>query len=253
MEKKFIVKKDYKKESFDLRSCGLFGKKPIIGILMFLVGILVFIVIAYNFVNQGPLIKLDLPLAEFFHALALKSSPLVINIMIAGYYIGLQGIAVVGVLLAFYFLYKKFWRELVMVSVSLGLSGLIFLFVSRIFNRPRPFLLFDKKIWINSPNVPGFPSGHTFSILVCYGLLAYLIVPKIKSYLGKVLVIIGALLMMLYIGLSRLYIGDHYLTDVIAGYAVGIAWSGLVFTLVEWIFRRYHLKKERLKNEKKGH
>jgi undecaprenyl-diphosphatase len=40
-------------------------------------------------------------------------------------------------------------------------------------------------------------------------------------------------LVILFIGYSRIFVGDHYPTDVLAGYALGIAWSGFVYTLVE--------------------
>jgi undecaprenyl-diphosphatase len=225
--------------SSGLRTSGLFGKRPIIGFMMFVIGSLIFIILAYNLVKQGPLIQWDLPVAESFHALALQSSPLVISIMIAGYYIGLQGIEAIAVLLGLYFLYKRFWRELIMVVGGFGGSGLIFLLLSHIFNRPRPFHLYDKMIWASSPNIPGFPSGHTMGIIICCGFLAYLLVPKIKSGLGKASVIAIALLIAAFIGFSRLYVGDHYLTDIIAGYAVGFAWFGLAFTSVELLFKKY--------------
>jgi membrane-associated phospholipid phosphatase len=230
-----------------LCSPGTLGKQPIIGLMMFIIGSLIFIIIAYNLINQGPLIQWDLPLAQWFYALGLNSSPLMINIMVAGYYIGLQGVVVIAVLLALYFLYKRFWRELVMVVVSFGGGGLLFLSLSHIFMRPRPFLLFDKIIWAGTPNIPGFPSGHTLNIIICFGFLVYLLVPKIKSYLGNVLVVLIALLVILFVGFSRLYIGDHYLTDVIAGYAVGIAWFGLSLTSIELLFKKYNLRKEKRK------
>jgi undecaprenyl-diphosphatase len=234
----------------NLRSPGLLGKKPIIGLMMFIIGSLVFIILAYNLVNQGPLMGWDLPIAEWFHTLALKSPAWIIDIMIASYYFGTWGIVVIAFLLALYFFYKKFWRELVMTIVSLGLSGIIFLLLSHAFMRPRPFTLFAQAIWSKS-NIPGFPSGHTLSIIVCFGFLVYLLLPRIKSYLGKFLVIMPALLIVIFIGFSRLYLGDHYLTDVIAGYAAGIAWFGLTYTSVELIFKKYEKKEIRLqKNEK---
>ena len=231
--------------SSGLRSSGFLGKKPIIGLMMFIFGSLIFIILAYNLVNQGSLIQWDLPLAKYFHALALKSSPLVINVMIAGYYIGSGLIWTGAILLSLYFLYKKFWRELVMTIVSLGGSGLIFLLLSNIFDRPRPSVLFDELIWAGNLTIPGFPSGHAKSILVLCGFLVYLFLPKIKSYIGKISLVLAASLLVFYIGFSRLYVGDHYLTDVIAGYAVGIAWFGLSCTSIEWLFRKYHLKKDK--------
>jgi undecaprenyl-diphosphatase len=223
----------------DLRSPGLLGKKPMIGLMMFVIGSFIFIILAYNLVHHGPLMKWDLPLAQSFHVLALNSPQFVTNIMITGFYIGKWGIVVVAVLLALYFLYKKFWCELSMTVASLGLSGLVFLLLSNIFKRPRPFLLFDKMVWPGSPNIPGFPSGHTLSIIVLSVFFVYFLAPKAKSYLGKVLIVLIALLVVIFIGFSRLYLGDHYLTDIIAGYAVGIAWFGLTCTFVELLFERY--------------
>ncbi len=214
--------------SDDLSTIGFFGKKPIIGLILFIIGILIFIVLAFNLVMNGPLLKWDLPIAEYFHTIALNSSSLMINFMLAGYYIGLQGVVAIGIILGLYFIYKRFWKELVMVTVAFGGGGLLF---------------FDKLIWASSPNIPGFPSGHTLSAVVCFGFLAYLLVPKIKSYLGKTLVIMISLLIMFYIGFGRLYVGDHYLTDIIAGYAVGIAWFSLAFTSIELLFQKY--KKEK--------
>jgi len=42
----------------------------------------------------------------------------------------------------------------------------------------------------------------------------------------------------LFIGFSRIFVGDHYLLDVLAGYALGSAWSGLAYTLIELLFKR---------------
>jgi undecaprenyl-diphosphatase len=243
---------DKDKISNGSNSPGLLGKKPAIGWIMFILGIIVFIILVYNLVNQGPLIKWDISVAEYFHSIALNTSPWIIDIMIVGYYIGLQGMIIFGVLLGLYFIFKRLWKELVMVCVTMGTSGLIFLVLSHIFNRPRPFTLFPTLIWPKSPNVPGFPSGHALSIIVCCGLLLYLFAPKIKSRFGKVLAVIIAILVVIFIGFSRLYIGDHYLTDLIAGYALGIAWFGLTVTLIELLFQRYYSKKgrKRLENEK---
>lgn len=234
---------DERKANQGFRSPGTMGKKPLIGLTMFVLGTLVFAILAYNLVTHGLLIRWDLPLAQFFHTTALNSSRLVIDIMLFGYYIGYDGVIVFGVLLGLYFLYKRFWKELAMAAASIGLAGLLFLLLSHIFKRPRPFTLFDKLIFPGSPNTPGFPSGHALIIVVLFGFLIYLSWPKIKSRLGRVSMVLIALLLALFIGFSRLYIGDHYLTDVIAGYAVGIAWFGLTCTVVELLFKGYIKRK----------
>ena len=85
------------------------------------------------------------------------------------------------------------------------------------------------------------------SALICYGFLAYLLVPKMPSLFWKWTVSIVALLIVLFDGFSRIFQGGHYLTDVLAGYALGIAWAGLVYTVIERIF----ITKEELENVEK--
>jgi membrane-associated phospholipid phosphatase len=53
-----------------------------------------------------------------------------------------------------------------------------------------------------------------------------------------VLLIAGVVLLGLYVNFSRLFLGDHFLTDIIAGCAVGVAWLGLAQTAVELLFRK---------------
>jgi undecaprenyl-diphosphatase len=95
-------------------------------------------------------------------------------------------------------------------------------------------------------NIPGFPSGHAVSVVVFYGLMAYLLAPKIPSAVWKGVVVAAALLIIGFVGFSRIVTGGHYLTDILAGYAVGIAWSGVVYTLIENYFQ-----KRRSRNVKK--
>lgn len=56
------------------------------------------------------------------------------------------------------------------------------------------------------------------------------------------MVVTTSVLIMLYNGFRRVFIGDHYVTDILAGYALGVAWSGLAFTLIELIFKKRIMK-----------
>lgn len=66
-----------------------------------------------------------------------------------------------------------------------------------------------------------FPSGHAMIPVVCYGLLAYFIVKRMKSEKRILAVYIFSVLLVLLIGFSRYVINVHYLTDIIAGFAMG--------------------------------
>jgi membrane-associated phospholipid phosphatase len=218
-----------------LRSPGLLGKWPLIGLMMILLGGSLFGVLAVGVRTHSSLIQIDAQIVSSLHDIALQSAPLIQGVMIFGFYLGEHVIVAIGAVLVVYFLYKRFWPELALVLIAWGGEGAIWVVLSQYFSRSRP--IFDISVW-RQMSSPGFPSGHSFSAVLCFGLLAYLLVPKMPSPFWKAVGIVAAVLIILFIGFSRIFIGDHYLTDVLAGYGLGIAWAGLVYTLVELISRK---------------
>src|SRR6266498_544040 len=215
----------------DLRSPGVFAKWPIIGLMMFLVGSLAFGALAYEVKTNIALLQWDTATAQAFHtALQNIPSPFV-EYLIFGFFLGREIIVVISSILALYFLHKRFWREFAMVLIGSGGGGLLWYFLSHYFERPRPPTQIDIVL-----SDPSFPSGHTLSAIICYGFLAYLLVPGMSSRFWKWFVVILLTFVTAFIGFSRLILGGHYVTDVVAGYAVGIAWAGLVYTLAETLF-----------------
>ena len=221
------------KTSRDLRAPGWLGRWPIIGVVMVLVGGLIFGSLTYDVQTHGPLFQRDVPLSTELHNEAVNEPPRIIELLTFGFFVGKELIQVITVILALYFLHKRFWPELAMLILGLGGGALIWYYLIGIFNRPRP----QAQIGIVVTDA-SFPSGHTISAILCYGLLAYLFVPKMPSLFWKWVVVIAALLTIAFIGFSRLFLGGHYLTDILAGYGLGLAWAGLVYTLIEKISMR---------------
>jgi membrane-associated phospholipid phosphatase len=213
----------------NLRSPGLFADWPIIGLVMFLLGSLVFSMLAYNVGTHGSFIQWDMATAKTLHAAALNIPASLVEYVIFGFFVGKEIIITIGAILAIYFLHKRFWRELAMVLVGLGGGGLIWYALSRYFDRPRP----PSQLSVISLTDPSFPSGIALAAVLCYGLLAYLLVPKMPSRFWKWFIAIILTLVVAFTGFSSLLLGSHYMTDVIAGYALGLAWAGVVYTLVE--------------------
>jgi undecaprenyl-diphosphatase len=230
----FSQEKDLRKNDFTgLHAPGLLAKWPIIGITMFIFGSLLFGALTYNLYAHGPLLAWDKAIANTLPAIGLKSPPIVKASMVAGFYTGKEVVTVLSILFSLYFLFKKYWQELAMMTMGWIGSALLFNGLSMLIDRARP----PTQIWI-IVNIPGFPSGHAVAVVVFYGLLAYLLVPKIHSVFWKLVVVALALLIIGFVGFSRIFTGGHYLTDILAGYAVGIAWSGVIYTLIEIYFQR---------------
>jgi membrane-associated phospholipid phosphatase len=225
-----------------LHSPGLLAKRPIIGLLMFLIGGLMFGALFYNLQAQSPLLQWDKALSNALPAIGLQNAATLKPIMDAGYYLGGWGVIILGLIFSIYFIVKRHWQELAMLAIGMGGETLLFLGLSNWIGRARP----PMQIWIIL-KIPGFPSGHTMAAVVFFGLLAYLLVPKMHSAFGKGFVVFVAIFFMLFIGFTRVFTAAHYLTDVLAGYAMGIAWSGAAYTLIEIYFknrRSQNVKKE---------
>jgi membrane-associated phospholipid phosphatase len=231
----------HKSASYDLRTSGLLAKWPIIGIVMFLFGGLMFGGFAYNLVAQGPLLAWDKTLATALPSIGLKHVATLKPIMDAGYYLGSWGLTALGLILGLYFIVKRYWQELAMLAIGMAGEALLFYSISNFFDRTRP----PTQIWVVL-HIPGFPSGHAMASVVFFGFLAYLLVPKMQSALGKGFVVAVALFIILFIGFTRVFTAAHYFTDVLAGYAMGLAWFGVVYTLIE-----IYYQKRRTQNVKK--
>ncbi len=118
----------------------------------------------------------------------------------------------------------KFWirrqrTELFGLVVAAIGGTLLNLLIKAFFNRDRP------QMWalINDHmNTSSYPSGHVTIGLIIYGFCGYLLARYFPRWRG--LIYLGIFLMVLAIGWSRMYVGLHWPTDVLAGYATGFAW-----------------------------
>jgi membrane-associated phospholipid phosphatase len=97
------------------------------------------------------------------------------------------------------------------------------------FHRPRPVAFFGV-----APSSYSFPSGHALGSLCFYGILAAVLSDRMRSGKQKFVVWLAAALLVAMIGLSRIYLGVHYPSDVIAGYLAGAVWVTAV-TVVDKI------------------
>lgn len=97
-----------------------------------------------------------------------------------------------------------------------------------VLKRPRP-----TEFRIINETGYSFPSGHSMISMAFYGLLIYLIYKKIKNKYLKATLIIILLLLILAIGISRIYLGVHYVSDVIGGFLISISYLIVYIKLIK--------------------
>ena len=104
-----------------------------------------------------------------------------------------------------------------LISLNLICSYVLNILAKEIFTRPRPE-------GINLIEESGFsyPSGHSMVSMAYYGFIAYLIYKRQTNKLIKSIIIISLLIVILLVGFSRIYLGVHYLSDVIGGFLLSI-------------------------------
>ena len=105
------------------------------------------------------------------------------------------------------------------ISINLGLSALVNFTLKQIIQRPRPIghRIIDESGY-------SLPSGHSMVSMAYYGFLIYLIYKNVKNKYIKWPLIVLLALLIINIGISRIYLGVHYTSDVIAGFLVAITY-----------------------------
>ena len=139
-----------------MRTPELLAQLPVIGLLMVLLGGGLFCALAISLQTQSPLLQTDMQIATDLHVIALHSSPLIVGIMIFGFYAGQYVIIAIGAVLVVYYLHKRFWTEFSMVAIGWGGEAVLWPVISDYFNRPRPS--FAVEVW-HQMTAPSFPSG----------------------------------------------------------------------------------------------
>lgn len=137
--------------------------------------------------------------------------------------LGARVVVYMVVLVASAFLWQsRHHYSAAMLWVAVIGSGLINTVLKLTFNRPRP----DVFPWrTQHVGLASFPSGHAMTSMVVYGTLAFLIGRLAPTRLLRRLTWALAALVVVLVGLSRLYLGVHYPSDVLAGFVIGGAWA----------------------------
>ena len=130
---------------------------------------------------------------------------------------------IVTVIVALVLLVRRRWRLAAFVVVTIAASSLLNSAVKATVNRDRPAV---DQPFVNEPGA-SFPSGHSQAAIVGYGVLLLILLPALSRGWRRAAVVL-AVLMVVGIGFSRVALAAHFVSDVLAGFALGAVWLGLM-------------------------
>lgn len=141
--------------------------------------------------------------------------------------LALTVLTVMLLLAALLFRKKRTLPYALLIAVNIIMGALLNYILKQLFRRRRPDVL--KLVEIGGYS---FPSGHSMSSVIFYGFIVFLCLKYVK-HRSKYLVAAVLGLLVLMIGISRVYLGVHYASDVLGGFIIGLAWLIFYIRLAE--------------------
>ncbi len=220
-------------------------KKPLerIGIplslgLLTAIGVLIFLAWLSDEVLEGDTRAFDEATRAAVHQLA---SPSLTTIMRGISFLGstrfLFAATTVAVLI---FIFRRWKREAILMAVTMIGGSILNVTLKLAFKRMRPEPFFD----LPTPRGFSFPSGHSLASFCFFGALAVLLNARIKSRRLRLAISTTAGVIVFLVGLSRVYLGVHFPTDVIAGFTSALIWIGAVRFVEDQMIRRRRRRRE---------
>ena len=178
---------------------------------LFIFFIVMFCLIASGY--NSFLKPLDSIIINFIQGL---ENPMLTSIYLNTTNIADQKPAIITAIIVIILFVSKFKREALFLTLTMGTCGIVMAFIKIIFNRPRPNI--HRLVELNSLS---FPSGHTTSATIMYLTLALIFIKLSKKGNNNYFPILIAIMGILFIAISRVYLGVHYPTDTMAGMCLG--------------------------------
>jgi len=209
-----------------LSPAGFLGLDVTIGAIILIGASWIFGKIAEDVVTGDPLTAVDREIAVWLH---LHATPTLTEAM---KFISLLAawpvVTSICLFMVLYFVRERSRYPLLTLMLTIPIGMLMNGMLKYAFHRSRP-AWDDPILMIESFS---FPSGHAMAATLLYGFLTAFVVRNVQAWRWRVLAVLSAGLLVVLIGFSRLYLGVHYLSDVLAGMAAGAAWLALCLTAV---------------------
>jgi membrane-associated phospholipid phosphatase len=210
-----------------LSPAGYLGLHLTVGLLVILAAGWWFADIAEDMSREAATRLLDKSATAWFQD---HAAPLLTRISRVVSFFGSVGfLTAASLLLAGIFALRRASYSLLGLALTMGGGSVLNILLKHFFHRQRP-VLENPLVTLSSY---GFPSGHTMGATLFYGAVAIFVAQSVRTWQLRVLTFCTAVVLVVLIGISRIYLGAHFLTDVLGAIAVGLAWLAFCWTGVE--------------------
>lgn len=192
-----------------------------------LAALVVFAALADELAEWQPFVSLDRHVDELLNE---RATPALTTAMEAVTWLGsTNGLVLLTLAACAVLLVRRRVRAALLVALALAGAEVLDALLKVEFARPRPSLAHPL---VAQAGGYSFPSGHATGSMAVYGAVAYLSLTTVRSRPARAVITAGALLVVVLIGFSRVYLGEHFPSDVIAGWCVGVAWVAILVLLL---------------------
>jgi undecaprenyl-diphosphatase len=220
---------------------GEYGLHLTIGVAMLLVATAIFARMAGAVVAGEPITQLDVEVANWLHAHAHANAGLRAVLMAVTHVHSTPGILILASMTGIW-LYRRGKRYWVVALASAVPGGLVLnVLLKHTFERARPHFA-EPLLELSTYS---FPSGHSMAATVLYGFLACYAARHARGWAGRVLPFVLAAAMVATVAFSRMYLGVHYLSDVLAAMAEGCGWLAICISGAATLNRRSRARARR--------
>jgi undecaprenyl-diphosphatase len=171
--------------------------------------------------REGDTLKFDAYLRTAVHQLATPGLTRLMQVFsFLGSVVAVTALCLAAICVS---LYYSNARAAALLAITMLGVAVLDVALKHAFHRPRPVAFFGA-----TPSTYSFPSGHALGSFCFYGMLAAILAARARGRGAKFCVWMAAVLLVGMIGFSRIYLGVHYPSDVIAGYCAAVVWVGAV-------------------------
>ncbi|MFD5180853.1 phosphatase PAP2 family protein [Nocardia sp. NPDC058379] len=201
------------------------GRRPPLAAALLATAAVLLAVLTWQVNNDAGIIRIDPRVLEWM--IAHRGEPLTSIARVITDLGDTQSMTILAAVTVAWFAWRREWATAALVAVTSVGAGVLVVVIKQLVGRHRPP---EVTRLVAEPSL-SYPSGHTLGTTVVVGIVAITVIPTVRRRWVRWVATVVAVLFPIAVGLSRIYLGVHWCTDVLAGWLFGLAWLVLCVTV----------------------